>query len=391
MENFNAKEYRDNLSKDLKEIRKTDREKAQVVLADVQESREYKLSKKFKNKETPSSQYITNESIKKIGEQFVLVKEIILPDKLKEKLESRYGIDERSQNEFFDYFYEITNGRYPNYTTLNHVIGGGDRASNGMKYLNTTEGKDLGYGTTREIERNYGLEDKDIETLFEMKTDVKRGFCCGMGYSYHFATVFSDSWVRRGNQSETTLYNNKNKPLLIFGSQNKKFLDFIDKKYAPVYRALGIKNAEDFVNSDYVKNRQEVSEKIPTGPFSNQYEREDGKTQEIVANLNNLTKDSLMYNFDSSYHYSGNKGFSPEADFYVANNMPVCGWSWDGTFISSNIKEYHEKLNKIFNLNIETKYDETLNFNDAEMMIDLHGLYDGKPKIIDFSFGSEIE
>lgn len=41
MENFNAKEYRDNLAKDLKEIRKTDPEKAQKVLSEAQQTNEY--------------------------------------------------------------------------------------------------------------------------------------------------------------------------------------------------------------------------------------------------------------------------------------------------------------------------------------------------------------
>jgi hypothetical protein len=42
MENFNAKEYRDNLAKDLKEIRKTDPEKAQQVLNEKQQTTLYK-------------------------------------------------------------------------------------------------------------------------------------------------------------------------------------------------------------------------------------------------------------------------------------------------------------------------------------------------------------
>ncbi len=41
MENFNAKEYRDNLAKDLKEIRKTDPEKAKKVLEEAKKTEEY--------------------------------------------------------------------------------------------------------------------------------------------------------------------------------------------------------------------------------------------------------------------------------------------------------------------------------------------------------------
>jgi hypothetical protein len=41
MENFNGKEYRDNLAKDLKEIRKTDPEKAQEFLEEIRKTEEY--------------------------------------------------------------------------------------------------------------------------------------------------------------------------------------------------------------------------------------------------------------------------------------------------------------------------------------------------------------
>ncbi len=46
MENFNAKEYRDNLAKDLKEIRKTDPEKAQETLEEAQQTEEYQEAKR---------------------------------------------------------------------------------------------------------------------------------------------------------------------------------------------------------------------------------------------------------------------------------------------------------------------------------------------------------
>jgi hypothetical protein len=46
MENFNAKEYRDNLAKDLKEIRKTDPEKAQEILEEAQQTEEYQEAKR---------------------------------------------------------------------------------------------------------------------------------------------------------------------------------------------------------------------------------------------------------------------------------------------------------------------------------------------------------
>lgn len=44
-ENFNTQEYRDNLAKDLKDIRKDDPDKAQELLADAKETDEYKYSK----------------------------------------------------------------------------------------------------------------------------------------------------------------------------------------------------------------------------------------------------------------------------------------------------------------------------------------------------------
>lgn len=47
MENFNAKNYRDNLAKDLKEIRKTDPEKAQEVLSEAQQTEEYQEAKRI--------------------------------------------------------------------------------------------------------------------------------------------------------------------------------------------------------------------------------------------------------------------------------------------------------------------------------------------------------
>lgn len=47
MENFNPKEYRDNLAKDLKDTRKTDTEKAQEVLSEAQETEGYQEAKKI--------------------------------------------------------------------------------------------------------------------------------------------------------------------------------------------------------------------------------------------------------------------------------------------------------------------------------------------------------
>lgn len=56
MENFNAKEYRDNLAKDLKEIRKTDSKKAHVFLDEAQQTQEYreanKIHKEVREKES---------------------------------------------------------------------------------------------------------------------------------------------------------------------------------------------------------------------------------------------------------------------------------------------------------------------------------------------------
>lgn len=47
MENFNAKEYRDNLAKDLKEIRKTDTEKAHYFLDEARQTQEYREGNKI--------------------------------------------------------------------------------------------------------------------------------------------------------------------------------------------------------------------------------------------------------------------------------------------------------------------------------------------------------
>lgn len=47
MENFNAKEYRDNLAKDLKDIRKDNPEKAQEILASAKNTEEYQEAKKM--------------------------------------------------------------------------------------------------------------------------------------------------------------------------------------------------------------------------------------------------------------------------------------------------------------------------------------------------------
>ncbi|MFA6515158.1 MAG: hypothetical protein WCT42_02755 [Candidatus Paceibacterota bacterium] len=61
MENFNHKEYRDNLAKDLKEIRKTDPEKAIVTLAEEKETEEYiKALSKHKEDKTLENINIDN-------------------------------------------------------------------------------------------------------------------------------------------------------------------------------------------------------------------------------------------------------------------------------------------------------------------------------------------
>ena len=44
-EDFNSQEYRDNLAKDLKEIKKTDPKKAQEVLEGEKNTKEYKVAK----------------------------------------------------------------------------------------------------------------------------------------------------------------------------------------------------------------------------------------------------------------------------------------------------------------------------------------------------------
>ncbi|MFO0743449.1 MAG: hypothetical protein U0469_00105 [Candidatus Paceibacterota bacterium] len=66
MENFNAKEYRNNLAKDLKEIRKTDPEKAQEMLIENQETEQYKQARKdreenkLKLEDKKLSEYLQN-------------------------------------------------------------------------------------------------------------------------------------------------------------------------------------------------------------------------------------------------------------------------------------------------------------------------------------------
>lgn len=83
MENFNAKEYRDNLAKDLKEIRKTDPEKAQEVLAEAQETEEYQEAKRI-HLENKSIKVKELKEIKEcIGESFLSKPIIVSIDSVK--------------------------------------------------------------------------------------------------------------------------------------------------------------------------------------------------------------------------------------------------------------------------------------------------------------------
>lgn len=58
MENFNAKEYRNNLAKDLKEIRKTNPENAQDILKEAQKTNEYQETKKTHQEEKESKEQL---------------------------------------------------------------------------------------------------------------------------------------------------------------------------------------------------------------------------------------------------------------------------------------------------------------------------------------------
>jgi len=67
MENFNPKTYRDNLAKDLKEIRKTDPEKAQVVLNEEKETGEYQESLQLHNDKKALEKSNLNELLKELS------------------------------------------------------------------------------------------------------------------------------------------------------------------------------------------------------------------------------------------------------------------------------------------------------------------------------------
>lgn len=71
MENFNAKEYRDNLAKDLKEIRKTDPEKAQKVLESDKQTIRYQEAKRVYDKERKILQepYLDKIAVKNSNEK----------------------------------------------------------------------------------------------------------------------------------------------------------------------------------------------------------------------------------------------------------------------------------------------------------------------------------
>lgn len=63
MENFNAKNYRDNLAHELKEIRKTDRKKAQEFLETVEKTEEYQEAKRTHQKEREGKKESGQETI----------------------------------------------------------------------------------------------------------------------------------------------------------------------------------------------------------------------------------------------------------------------------------------------------------------------------------------
>lgn len=225
-EAFSPKNYRDGLANKLKDLRndKQLKDETEEFLSNERNTQTYIVSEKFKKHENLKSKYVITEHLEKLGGQIVLVREIIVPEKLLQKLNSAEGLSLDEQTKYFDYFYEITEGRYPSYKTLNHVIGGGDFAYKGKG--NLIEGLNV----KGEIERSFVLPDKDIENILEQKTDVKKGFCVGMGYSEYFAEKRGDGLKVNNGKNEWSYIDNRNKPLLIFGSKNKKFTEFVKKK-----------------------------------------------------------------------------------------------------------------------------------------------------------------
>lgn len=128
---------------------------------------------------------------------------------------------------------------------------------------------------------------------------------------------------------------------------------------------------ENLINSEFLKNI------ALTGNVKIGRDFQNG----IIKSLEGVGTQDLMY----YPQLKKTEKYSPQADLLSAYDLDVGGDSFDGAWISSNIKEYHQMVNKEYGMNINTTDDDTLDFTYAEMIIDLKGLFDGKAKIIKFN------
>ena len=142
MENFNAKEYRDNLAKDLKDIRKTDSEKAQEILSEAQETDEYKEAKKI-HQENKLEQKELKEFEEKLKAEFL---ERVPKIQLKSEPLSKYEKEIiKLPKEVQEYLDSKNNGK-GDFVEI-EITGKSENTGQGMSYYNgfkiTSNGKSV--------------------------------------------------------------------------------------------------------------------------------------------------------------------------------------------------------------------------------------------------------
>ena len=223
---------------------------------------------------------------------------------------------------------KITNGRYPSFYTFSHACGGSDNGpGQSLEWFNT---------------KGYGLFEEAINP----------GICVA---------------------SPVNNRNFEHIPLFVFGSQNPRFADFLKAKY---YRLSQREDLDRCIKDGSFSKK--ILEIFPEDENAYYKGRAGGLCFDSrVSDVANIEDVSEVYE-EVRYRYS--QGI--EVDYGLLFNCPIWCDDCDGSFVTTD-------RSLSFNLEgrvkkIEDGKRKPLRWGDAEMMIDLFGLFDGKKKIIFF-------
>lgn len=229
----------------------------------------------------------------------------------------------------------LTNGRYPSFYTFSHACGGSDNApSLSLEWFN---------------DKSYSL----------LEEEIKPGICV--------ASPCNDR-------------NSAHIPLFIFGSQNSAFIDFLRNKYSGLLQ----KEKMDRLISKRHFSRTRV-ERYPEEKDSYYKGCIGGLCFDSrVANVLDIEKISHVYGSAGvGFGYDAPYSAKVETDYGVLFNLPIWSDDCDGSYITTDGSVSFDLEGKVQQVKKEKR--KPLKWGDAEMMIDLFGLFDGKKKIIFFN------